>query len=149
MSDPTHVIHAPANHPDRTRRYLMRGVRGATFAAANSRQPILEVTRELLERIVELNHIDPEDVASILFTATPDLTAAFPAAAARELLGWRFVPLINAQEIPVPEAPTLCVRVLVHWNTDRLPHEVQHVYLRGAEILRPDLTQSGTGHDQK
>jgi chorismate mutase len=84
------------------------------------------------------NGLAAEDIASVLFTATHDLTAAFPAQAAREL-GWQHVPLLDAQEIPVPGSLPRCVRVLLHWNTERSQSEVRHVYLRGAALLRPDL----------
>lgn len=115
-----------------------RGVRGATTVEADSAEQIVSATRELLERMVEANGIEPGDVASVIFTATPDLAAAFPARAAREL-GWDRVALLDAQEIPVPGSLARCVRALIHWNTDLAQAEVRHVYLRGAAILRPDL----------
>jgi chorismate mutase len=92
----------------------------------------------MLASIVESNGVLPQDVASAFFTATPDLTAAFPAQAAREL-GWDQVALLDAQEIPVPGSLSHCVRALVHWNTDKSQDEIRHVYLRGAASLRPDL----------
>jgi chorismate mutase len=81
------------------------------------------------------------DVASILFTVTPDLRSAFPAAAVREM-GWTGAPLMCAQEIPVPHSLPRCIRVLVHWNTDRAQAQVAHVYLREAGSLRPDRLES-------
>ena len=87
--------------------------------------------------IVEANGLKVEDVASAIFTTTPDLTAAFPARAAREM-GWRDVALLDAQEIPVPGSLERCVRVLIHWNTEKSAAEIQHVYLKGAQALRPD-----------
>lgn len=114
----------------------VRGIRGATTARANERGAILAATRELLEQIVRLNGIDPADVASVWFTTTPDLDAEFPAFAAREI-GWTEVPLICGREIPVARALESCVRVLVHWNTDRAQREVRHVFLHGARALRP------------
>jgi len=114
----------------------VRGVRGATTAAANERGAILAATRELLDQIVQRNRMAPADVASVWFTATPDLDAEFPAFAAREI-GWADVPLICGREIPVPGALERCVRVLIHWNTDRSQPEVRHVFLRGARALRP------------
>jgi chorismate mutase len=115
-----------------------RGIRGATTAHSNTATAILTATQDLLIRMVEANGLAAEDVASVLFTATSDLTAAFPAQAAREL-GWQQVPLLDAQEIPVPGSLPRCVRVLMHWNTDTPQSEVHHVYLRGAAVLRPDL----------
>ncbi len=115
-----------------------RGVRGATTAEANTAEAILAATAELLARIVEANGLAAEDLASAFFTVTPDLDAAFPAQAARQI-GWAQVPLLDAREIPVPGSLPRCVRVLLHWNTGRSQAEVRHVYLRGAAGLRPDL----------
>jgi chorismate mutase len=115
-----------------------RGIRGATTVESNSASEILAATRELLDSILQANDVAPEDIASVVFTATRDLTAAFPAQAARDL-GWQQVPLLDAQEIPVPGSLARCVRVLVHWNTDRSQEQIRHVYLRGATLLRPDL----------
>jgi chorismate mutase len=114
-----------------------RGIRGATTVEENTAQAILTATRELLELIVESNDLKVEDVASAIFTTTPDLTAAFPARAAREM-GWHDVALLDAQEIPVPGSLERCIRILIHWNTERSAAEIRHVYLRGAQILRPD-----------
>ncbi len=114
------------------------GVRGATTVADNSRAAILEATSGLLTEIITVNHITLEDVASAIFTATPDLDAAYPAAAAREL-GWTQTPLLCMQEMQVAGSLRRCIRVLIHWNTEQTPGEIQHVYLRGAQALRPDL----------
>jgi chorismate mutase len=103
---------------------------------------ILDATRELLVSMIRANGVAAEDVASAVFTATQDLTAAFPAQAAREL-GWQEAPLLDACEIPVPGSLPRCVRVLVHWNTDKRQSEIHHVYLRDAARLRPDLVQDG------
>ena len=115
-----------------------RGIRGATTVETDTAGAILAATRELLVSIVETNGVRAEDIASALFTVTEDLTAAFPAQAARGM-GWRHVPLLDALEIPVPGSLPRCVRVLIHWNTDRSQAEIRHVYLRGAASLRPDL----------
>jgi chorismate mutase len=115
-----------------------RGIRGATTVKTDSAAAILAATRELLVHIVKINNVDIEDIASIFFTVTPDLTAAFPARAAREL-GWRHVALLDAQEIPVAGSLPRCVRVLIHWNTPRPQADIRHVYLRDAALLRPDL----------
>ena len=120
-----------------------RGIRGATTVENNTAAAILGATRELLARMVETNAISADDIASALFTVTPDLTAAFPAQAAREL-GWHHVALLDAQEIPVPGSLPRCVRVLIHWNTDQPQAAIRHVYLHGAASLRPDL-QGGEG----
>ncbi len=115
-----------------------RGIRGATTAEENTVKAILAATKELLELIVEANGVKVEDVASIIFTSTPDLTAVFPAQAAREM-GWDHIPLLCAQEISVPGSLPRCIRVLILWNTDKGQEEIKHIYLKGAKKLRPDL----------
>jgi len=117
---------------------MVRGIRGATTVDRDDAEAILEATEELLREIIARNDLQPEFVASALFTATPDLTAQFPAAAARRL-GWTLVPLLNFTEIGVAGGLARCVRVLVHVNTQRSQEEVVHVYLREAQSLRPDL----------
>jgi chorismate mutase len=117
---------------------MIRGVRGATTVAENTARDIGEATRALLEEMVAANGIRPEEVAAAYFTVTPDLDAAFPATAARAL-GWQYVPLLDACEIPVPGSLPRCVRVLVLWNTDRAQEEIVHVYQGEATRLRPDL----------
>jgi len=116
------------------------GVRGATTVAENSRAAILEATSGLLIEIITVNQITLEDVASAVFTATPDLDAAYPALAAREL-GWIQTPLLCMQELQVAGSLRRCIRVLIHWNTEHTPDEIRHVYLRGAQALRPDLME--------
>lgn len=118
---------------------VCRGVRGATTVEIDDRNTILKATRELLALMIHLNGIDKEDVASALFTTTPDLNSAFPATAARQL-GWLDVPLMCMHEIDVPGAVPLCVRVLLHWNTNKPQAAIQHVYLKEAQKLRPDKT---------
>jgi chorismate mutase len=120
---------------------VMRGIRGATTAAANTREAILAATRELLIALIEANRIGVDEVASAIFTTTVDLNAEYPAAAAREL-GWQDVALMCAHEINVPHGLPQCIRVLVHWNTTLRADEVKHVYLRGAVQLRPDRSFS-------
>jgi chorismate mutase len=114
-----------------------RGVRGATTVEANAADDIRERTLELLEVLVAGNGIRPEDLASATFTVTADLDAEFPALAVRSLPGWQDVPLLCAREIPVAGSLARCVRVLLHWNTDRQQREVRHAFLRGARSLRP------------
>jgi chorismate mutase len=116
-----------------------RGVRGATTAESNTREAILASTRELLALMIRRNGIDPVDVASATFTTSPDLDAEFPAFAARQL-GWLEVPLLCGNEMAVPDSLPRCVRILIHWNTDRTQSEIEHVYVRDAVKLRPDLS---------
>lgn len=117
----------------------VRGIRGATSAQADTRDAILEVTRELVGEILRVNQIvDFDEIVSILFTTTPDLTAVFPAEAAREM-GMNLVPLLCASEIAVPGRLPCCVRVLIHLNTEKPARDMVHVYLREARSLRPDM----------
>jgi len=116
-----------------------RGVRGAITVRSNSREAILEATRELLTVMVTRNGIQVEDIASVIFTTTPDLNAEYPAVAARAL-GWRYVPLLCTHEMAVPHGLPRCIRILLLWNTDRPPTAIRHVYLREAAALRPDLS---------
>jgi chorismate mutase len=116
---------------------MCRGVRGAITVSRNDETDILEATRELLQSIVSANDMRPEDIASIYFTTTADLTATYPAYAARQL-GWYDMALLCGHEMVVPGSLTKCVRVLIHWNTTRAPQEINHVYLRDAKSLRPD-----------
>jgi chorismate mutase len=119
---------------------LCRGVRGATTADANTRDDILTATRQLLALMIRINGIEPEDVASAIFSLTRDLDAEFPALAARQL-GWLDVPLLCTYEVDVPGSLRHCVRVLIHWNTGKPQDEIRHVYVKEAERLRPDLSK--------
>jgi chorismate mutase len=107
---------------------------------ADERELVLEATAELVAEVVRRNELSTDDVISVLFTATQDLTAEFPALAARRL-GFADVPLMCATEIAVPHALPRVVRLMAHVETDRPRSEVQHVYLRGAQALRLDIAQ--------
>lgn len=115
-----------------------RGVRGATTVEANTREEILTGARQLLALMIRRNGIDPEDVASAVFSTTCDLNAEFPALAARQL-GWLDVPLMCMHEIDVPGALQKCIRILINWNTDKPQDEIVHMYIKDAVRLRPDL----------
>ena len=119
----------------------VRGIRGATTVEANTPEAILEATTELLAEMMRANDLRVDDVASAFFTTTPDLNAEFPAVAARQL-GWTFVPLMCGHEMSVPGSLPQCLRILLHVNTDKGTHDVHHVYIRGAGVLRPDLSSS-------
>jgi chorismate mutase len=114
-----------------------RGIRGATTATANTREAILEATRDMLARLIEANGLHPDDIASAIFSTTLDLNAEFPAVAAREL-GWLDTALFCTHEMAVPGSLPRCIRVLIHWNTTRRADEVVHVYIREASTLRPE-----------
>jgi chorismate mutase len=117
----------------------VRGIRGATTVEANTRDAILDATRELLGELVRVNQLSSDDVASAWFTMTSDLNAEFPAVVARQEFGWTHVALECLQEMDVPGSLRMCLRILLHVNTERAQNEVCHVYLRGAAVLRPDL----------
>jgi len=114
-----------------------RGIRGATTVEENTREAILAGTRELLSLLIEANGINPDDVASAIFTTTPDLDAEFPAVAARQL-GWTDVALLCGHEMSVPGSLQKCVRILIHWNTPKPASAIRHIYIKGASQLRPD-----------
>lgn len=117
---------------------MVRAVRGAIQVDRDDPADIVAATRELITEVVDRNGIEPEDLISIVFTLTPDLTSCFPATAARDL-GLVDVPLLCATEVAVPGALPRVVRLLAHIESDRPRSSVRHVYLRGATRLRPDL----------
>ena len=116
----------------------VRALRGATTVSADDPLLIREGVQELLETLLEENDLTPNEIISAVFTATPDLVSEFPAHAAR-LFGWDDVPLLCAQELPVPGSLPRCVRVLLHVETSRARSEMKHAYLRDAVLLRQDL----------
>lgn len=115
----------------------MKAIRGATSASEDSREAILESTAELLTEVLERNGLRPEDLISIIFTMTPDLSAEFPALAARQA-GLTLVPLLCTSEISVPGSLGRCIRLMLHCSVPA-DRAIQHVYLREAKALRPDL----------
>ena len=118
----------------------VRGLRGATTVDADTREQITERTQALLTRMLERNGIDKEDIISVLFTATDDVHAMFPALAARDI-GFGDVPLICARELDIVGGTPLCIRVLMHIHTDKARDELHHIYLEGAKALRDDLPE--------
>jgi chorismate mutase len=116
----------------------VRGIRGATVVDEDDRELILTATKELLETLVAANGIAVDDIASIMFTMTPDLRSVYPAQAAR-WLGWEHTPLLGAVETDIPGGLPRCIRVLMHVNTDMAAATIKHVYLHEAQKLRPDL----------
>ena len=119
---------------------LVRGIRGAITADSNTKQEIIEKTKELLIALKKENDFKIEDITSIFFSVTSDLNAAFPAQAAR-VLGWKQVPLFDMQEIDVPGSLPKCIRILIQVNCYKNQTEIKHCYLRGAKILRKDLVR--------
>ena len=119
-----------------------RGIRGATTVETNAREAILDATHELLAELIRANNIKKEDVASAFFSTTPDLNAEFPAVAARNGFGWSNVALMCGHEMSVPGSLQMCLRIMLHVNTELSQAEIVHVYQRGAAALRPDLASS-------
>jgi chorismate mutase len=114
-----------------------RGIRGAITVSENTEEAIVAASKTLLQKLVEANDVEISDIACILFTTTPDLSAAFPAAGAREL-GWTQVPLLCGHEMNVPESLPSCLRILVLFNTDKRNEDIIHVYLGDAVTLRDE-----------
>lgn len=116
----------------------VRGIRGAVGVTANTKEAIADATQSLLGQMCAVNHLDRSSIISVFFTLTADLDADYPAAAARAM-GWTEVPLLDAQEIEVPGGMPRVIRVLMHVESTLERHEIQHVYLGQAKVLRPDL----------
>jgi chorismate mutase len=123
-------------------RLTIRAIRGAIQADVDTPKAILEATHELVAAVIERNGLCQDDIVSVFFTMTPDLTSQFPALAARDA-GLTDVPLICAMEIDVPGAMPKVIRLLAHVESTRPKSQIQHVYLRGAAAMRPDLALAG------
>jgi len=123
-----------------------RAIRGATTANANTSEDILEATEELLRTMLSLNDLSnsSDEFVSVIFTTTTDLNATFPAVAARAM-GMDQIPLMCAHEMAVPGALDMCVRVMMHVNTELKTSEIKHVYLRRAQALRPEWAREAVG----
>ncbi len=120
----------------------IRGIRGATTVETNTREAILEAAGELLGEIIRVNNIQTDDVASAYFSTTTDLNAEFPAVVARRDFGWTNIALMCGHEMDVPGSLRMCLRIMLHVNTETPQSNVTHIYLRGATVLRPDLQAS-------
>ncbi len=116
----------------------LRALRGATTVEEDTPEQITERVQELLRELMSRNDLVEDDLVSVLFTATADVVSMFPATAARGI-GFGAVPLMCAQEIPVPGSMPRCIRLLAHVHTGRTRDELRHVYLHGAQVLRDDL----------
>jgi chorismate mutase len=119
-----------------------RGIRGATTVTENDATEILEATLDLLLEIVSANELIPEHVTCLWITVTDDINATFPARAVRDIPGWEHVAVLCAQEIPVPDALPMCIRLMLLVNTDRSLQQIVHVYARGATVLRPERARA-------
>ncbi|WP_028544260.1 chorismate mutase [Paenibacillus taiwanensis] len=120
---------------------LVRGIRGATTVTTNDADEILLATTELLNKIVQENTIDPEQISHVWITMTQDLDATFPARAVRTIEGWELVPIMCSLEIPVAGSLPMCIRIMLNVNTDKTQAEIHHIYLNEAAKLRPDLVE--------
>jgi chorismate mutase len=118
---------------------MLRGIRGAITAGKNSKTEILSATIRLLAEMIRANKVKAADITSIIFSATPDLNAEFPARAAREI-GLNQVPLMCAVEIKVPKSLKKCIRILMHVNTNKKQENIKHIYLEGAKLLRKEFS---------
>lgn len=121
---------------------MIRGIRGAITVTDDNEQQVLKATDELIKEMIKKNSIQPEFVAQVIITVTEDLISTFPAKALRNIKGWTYVPVMCMQEIPVKGSLKMCVRVMMTVNTEIEQDKVNHVYLEGATVLRPDLSVS-------
>lgn len=120
---------------------MIRGVRGATTVKQNIAEEIMESTKQLVIEMIDKNHISPEDVAQVLISVTEDIDAVFPARVLRLIPGWSYVPVMCMKEIPVPNSLAKCIRIMMTVETNLQQDQVNHIYLKEAEILRPDLSK--------
>ena len=122
----------------------MRGIRGAISVSKNKADKINQATKTLLNEIIKRNNLNKEEIVSIVFTATEDLNQEYPAVAAREL-GFKFIPLMCYQEMKVKKSLEKCLRIMIYVERDCTHEDIEHVYLRKAKTLRPDLMTDETG----
>lgn len=120
---------------------MIRGIRGAITIENDDAHLVLQETAHLMQEIINANNVNPEDVASVFVSTTPDIVSAFPAKAVRTLKDWSYVPVMCMHEMNVPGALPLCIRLLVHVNTEVKQEKIQHIYLNDAVKLRPDLAR--------
>lgn len=118
---------------------MVRGLRGATTVELDEEQAVLKATQSLVEEMAKLNSILPQDIISVLISTTTDVKSTFPAKAVRSIDGWTYVPVMCTHEMEVPGSMPLCIRVLMHVNTDSIQKDIKHIYQNKAVQLRPDL----------
>lgn len=119
---------------------MIRGIRGAITVKENNANEMVANTKILLDEMIEKNEIVPENVVQVLITTTEDLDAVFPARAMRMLDGWTYVPVMCMREIPVVNSLEKCIRIMMTVETDIPQDQIDHIYLEGAIVLRPDLS---------
>ncbi|MCH7321238.1 chorismate mutase [Solibacillus sp. MA9] len=120
---------------------MIRGVRGAITIPEDKAEYVWDETVRLVKEVAQRNNIAPEDIASVTISTTPDIHSAFPAKSVRTMEGWQYVPIMCMHEMDVPGALPLCIRVLLHVNTETAQKDILHVYLEDAVKLRPDLVK--------
>ncbi|HAQ07204.1 MAG TPA: chorismate mutase [Bacillus bacterium] len=118
---------------------MIRGIRGAITVDHNEETEIVAASEKLFREAIAANGITANNVVSVFISATEDLTAAFPAKALRNIEGWTYVPVMCMKELSVPSSLEMCLRIMIHINTDIPQQEINHIYLEGAKVLRPDL----------
>jgi chorismate mutase len=118
---------------------MIRGVRGATTTDCDNEKDVLLSTESLLREMILHNNIMAEDVASVFISATSDIGSVFPAKALRRIDEWKYVPVMCMQELDLPDALPNCIRVMIHLNTSTPQKDIQHIYMKNAVSLRPDL----------
>ncbi|MEW9500208.1 chorismate mutase [Jeotgalibacillus marinus] len=123
---------------------MIRGIRGATTVTTDKEELILSATESLLQQLIKENDVKPEAVISLFISVTHDLTSTFPAKAIRRFDGWKYVPVMCMQEIPVEGGLPLCIRLMLHVNTSTEQKDIHHVYQKEAVRLRPDLVSENT-----
>ncbi|TWT01057.1 chorismate mutase [Planomicrobium sp. CPCC 101079] len=121
---------------------MIRGVRGAITVTKDQPEEILQETKKLVVEMVKANNIDPEKVASVIISTTPDVSSAFPAKAVRTLENWTYVPVMCTHEMNVPGSLPMCIRVMMHVNTEVKQKDIQHIFMNEAVKLRPDLVKN-------
>lgn len=121
---------------------MIRGIRGAITVKENNANEMVANTKILLDEMIEKNEIVPENVVQVLITTTEDLDAVFPARAMRMLDGWTYVPVMCMREIPVVNSLEKCIRIMMTVETDIPQDQIDHIYLEGAVVLRPDLSMN-------
>lgn len=121
---------------------MIRGIRGAITITEDTAEQILTETKALVEEIIAENNVTADEVASVIISATPDITSGFPAKAVRSLEGWSYVPVMCTHEMNVPNALPLCIRVMMHVNTEAAQKDIRHIFMNDAVQLRPDLVQN-------
>lgn len=119
----------------------MRGIRGAITIEENTVEAVMSATQEVVTAMLEANELVAEDIGAAIFSATDDITAAFPAKGARALPGFELVPLFDARQMDVEGALDYCIRVLLLVDTDKKQKNIKHIYMGRAQRLRPDLSK--------